>query len=63
MYVKGYCCLYFTYIVDDMMDVIAAIIAGSLFGAITIIILILLAVVGTVAYVKGMLYLEFTITI
>ena len=46
-----------------MMDVIAAIIAGSSFGAITVIILILLAVVGTVAYVKGMLYLEFTITI
>ena len=45
-----------------MMDMIA-LITGSLIGAIAVIILILIAVVGTVAYVKGMFYSEFTIII
>ena len=39
-----------------------ALITGSLIGAIAVIILILTAVVGTIAYVKGTFYSEFTIT-
>jgi hypothetical protein len=44
-----------------MMDTIATtiiIIAGSLTGAIIVIVLILIAVVGTVIYVKGMFHMH-----
>ena len=48
--------LCFLFLIDDdvMMDMIT-IIAGSLIGSITLIVVILIIVVGTIIYVKGML--------